>query len=297
MLGAIMSDDFLEGAFTQYLQANLDPYAGKEFSQALRREGLVDEGLALQTYLNSGEVSACVFQRQPWAHRQCLVSPTPPVNARFGDLWLDTVEMNMSVFVPNKPGTSPHGLGWISTHPVCVWQFLTFLKLVRRGRVRTEFPFPADYLSLERFKGLSSASYVTDVYQDEAFAYSRWFGKWLSSQLDLANARHHLQPQELEAVLPAKMYLWDSSEDIEGLRLAISHDNMEKQPGDEVQLSLRGQGPSHSDRMVYGEWERSPFVGLSTVVLSALAIDRRKKSHTAYFDLENTALNLSGMET
>lgn len=297
MLGVVMKDDFLEGLFTHYLQSNLDPYVGREFGQALQKAGLSDEGLALLSYSHNRQESMCVFQRQPWTNCQCIVSPTPPANARFGDLWLDTVEMNVAVLVPNTPGTSLHGIGWISTHPVWVWQFRTFLKLVRRGRVRTEFPFPADYLSPERFQVLGSTTYVTNVYHDEASAYSRWFGKSLTDQLDLANARSHLQPQEFEALLPVNLRLWDRSEDVEELRLAITHDSLEKLPGEEVEMWMRGEKPLHSTRMVYGEWERSPTIGFSTVVLQALVIDRTTKTHTATFDLENTALNLSGVQT
>ncbi|MGE3807222.1 MAG: hypothetical protein AB7K24_21375 [Gemmataceae bacterium] len=288
-----MNNDLLVNAYTQYHQSKLDFNAGREFSQILQRAGLFDESLALELYFRSENESVFAFQREPWTNRRCVVSLTPPVNAQFGDLWLDPVEVNVAVFVPNRPESSQQGIGWISRHPVQVWQFCTFLKLVRKGASRTEFPFPTDYLSSERFQGLSSTLFATNVYHDEAIAYAVWFGKWLTSRLDLGNARRYLRAEEFRDLLPENMRLWDGSLDREELRLAIGRDCLEKLPEDDIQMLLRGEKLPQPDRMVYGEWERSPSIGFSSVVHSALTIDRLKKSYTSYFDLENTALNLS----
>lgn len=289
MVGAAMPDDYLEKAFTEYLQSNLDPRAGIEVGNALQKAELLDEALALRSYLQKGPESVCLFHRPPWENRRCTASSEAPSQAQVGDLWLDIVEMNVAVLVPNRPGTHPNGIGWLSTRPVREWQFRTFLKLARLGAGRTMFPVPPDYLRPDRFQG-PSAAYVTDLYHDEASAYSAWFGKMLCTQMDLSNAQSFLQPAAFEAILPKDMLLWDSSEDIEELRFAFCQDTLGKTPGDEVQKWMRREKLSHPDRMVYGEWERNSTIGLSTIVLQALKIDRKEKTHTTSFDLENTAL-------
>jgi hypothetical protein len=133
------------------------------------------------------------------------------------------------------------------------------------------------------------------LYHDEAFAYSLWFGKWLSSQGSLANGRYFLHSEEFEAVLPRAIRLWDRSLDQEDLRFAVCYDPEETIAGQEHRMWVGAEGVEDLPAVAYGEWERSPKIGFSTVVLPALAIDRRTPSHTAYFDLENTALNLGAV--
>jgi hypothetical protein len=125
------------------------------------------------------------------------------------------------------------------------------------------------------------------LYHDEAAAYACWFGKLLTSQLDLSNALVFLRSAEFEAVLPDGVRLWDGSVDVEELRLAISRSTVDSSPGMQVQMLMRGEEPPEASRMVYGEWERRSTVGFSTVVLSQLPIDRTVKAHTANFLFEN----------
>jgi hypothetical protein len=282
--------DDLEIAFTSYLWSGFTPATTGVMGEALARAGFSDEARALQQYAEFGPQSVYVTKMPPWTGRQCSCGPTPPEEARFGDLWFDPVELSLAVLVPNTPDSSDQAIVWISTHPVFAWQFRAFLRLVRRGRARTPLPFPNDYLCLPRFRGLAATQYVTDLYQDEALAYVRWFGKLLTSQLDLANAVSHLAPDALGVTFPADMRLWDGSEDIEDVRVAIGRNSVSRMPGEEIQLWMRGETAPDSVRMVYGEWERSPSIGCSTAMLPALRMNRGAFQHTAYFDLENTAL-------
>jgi len=211
----------------------------------------------LKHYLQFGPHVEYTTQKAPWSGRQCFCGPAPRKEAKFGDLWFDTVELSLAVLIPNTPGRSEQAIVWVSTHPVFVWKFRTFLRLVHRGRARTPIPFRDDYLSPHRFQDLRSTDYITDVYQDEAVAYVRWFGKFLTSQIDLANAMAYLKPETFSAVFPSEMQLWDGSEDIEEIRLAISHSSVARLPAEEIQMWMRGQRSSGSIRIVYAEWEKS----------------------------------------
>ncbi len=290
-----MKEDSLEQLFADYLQSKLATNTAWEIGRALARTDLFfDEGAALQAYLRDGPDSTYVWQRPPWTGSRCRAGTTPPAPAHFGDLWLDTVELRTAILVPNTPDVSKDSIAWVSLRPVHVWQFRTFARLMRRGRRRTEFPFPEDYLNPARWGEMSSQALITNIYHDEALGYAVWFGKFPTSHGELCNAQTFLPPAAFQEILPRDLKLWHGVVDLEWERDAYGQESLDKIPRDDVPDSVGPDGQPGPDRIVFAEWERHPNIGFSTALSAHPRIDRTKPSFTEHFDLQNSALNLPG---
>ena len=289
-----MHDNSLDAAFTTYLVSKRDFASGDKLSRALlATDLLLDEGCALACFLQHGERTVYWWKGARWSDRDCYVTSQLPVHPRPGDLWLDTVELATAVYLPNSPGFSPDSAGWTAIRPVQAWQFRTFVALARLGQLRTPFPYPKDYLMPARFANTEATDFMTDIYHDEAFAYALWFGKMLTNQGQLINAKGYVQPVQFDDILPSDLRLWDSSLDVEDVRLAIGRQSLDKLPGSEVQALQGFAKLPNPDRMVYAEWYRDPTIGFSTTTLPKLGLVRQNKIYTAYFDLENNALDVA----
>src|SRR5436309_439839 len=168
----------MEEGFRKYLETGLDPAAAEDLCRQLHLSGLQTEGTALQTYIGDGAARAVsVDLGGIWRNRRCVAGPYPPAAVRSGDMWFDTVELTPMILLPRRADVPPDRGDWFATHPVYVWQFRAFLSLVKTGRKRIGLPVPLDYLRRDRFESLGSKEFITNVYHDEAIAYSHGFGK------------------------------------------------------------------------------------------------------------------------
>lgn len=283
----------LAKTFEDYLKSGLDSGATKEMCQALYYSGLHNESIALRKYLEAQAESADHPIELNWNQRKCYAGLNPPPNPNPGDVWFDVVELTPMILIPQARDVSPPA-NWLAMHPVYEWQFKGFLGCVKVGGKRIEFEHPADYLSAKKFKDVGGTKFITDIYHDEALAYVGWFGKCLSDQFDLQDARAFLNDNEFSMALPPGMRLWSGMEysGSEFVRIAIGRDTLYKEPKDryaEFLLRESGENLSLPSRMLYEEWERREEIGFSTMVFLDPEPLSTLPSETIFFNLKNAA--------
>jgi hypothetical protein len=279
----------LETAYQEYLESELASKAAEKLVFILRQSGLEVEAHALDTYSRLGPGVVCVTEERG-DERSYVVSLDLPSEAKPGDLWFDPVELNMSVFIPNPKGRSEDVISWVSMHPVYVWQYRAFLNLVEIGKKTEIFPTPDDYLTQQRINGQSSLAYVTDIYQDEALAYSSWMRKSLSDTSVINAVRAYLSSEELCRMVPDTLKFWDSSNFQEEYRVAFGLNTLDKNPSldyDDIIDENYNALESLPDRMLYEEWDHRSNIGMitSTAIFCGLSQDNTASSF--YHDFLN----------
>jgi hypothetical protein len=285
----------LEKTFQNYLRSRSDKGAAGEMCRVLDHSGLHNESRALEAYLEARAISVHRSGELDWDQRKCYAGPYPPSNPSLNDVWFDVVELTPMILIPREEeAPSLDRAFWLAMHPVYRWQFKGFLECAKVRRKLIEVPSAADYLSAERFEGISPTKFVTDVYHDEALAYAHWFGKFLSGQFALMDAKHFLDDNEFSQVLPPGMRLWDEAEFpfSEFVRRAVGNDTLCKTQDDrydEFLLRESGENESLPDRMLYEEWERREDIGFSTFVRFQVGLIESRLRHSIFFEFRNAA--------
>lgn len=277
----------LASRFRDYLAFDLDVAAGIRLAGSLADAGLAKEAQALQAHLTN----ASGLTSWRWDGRPCTISASLPPNPNPGDVWFDAVEITPMIMCPHpRRPTELYQASWVALHPVQYWQFRAFLELVKVGHKRTEFPHAPDYMDPARFAQQPPLSFVTNVYHDEALAYTAWFGKSLCGARDLDFARSLVSPAEFQMVLPEGLRLWDASEysGSEFVRRAIGLDTIDKDENDEADLLESGENLRLPDRMLFDEWERRADIGFASSVSPGFPMTNELQ-HSLFFDLENSA--------
>lgn len=283
----------IETLYKNYLESLLAVQTGRTLYQACYQMGLQKEGQALEDYFESNAEKGKGIQGRDWNGRRCFIGAHLPPNLRPGDVWFDITEISPMILIPpsDKSSTSPGQL--ISLHPVYVWQFRTFLRLVDYHLVNKYFMNVPDLLQLDRFISMDNTAIVTDVYHEEAVAYAHWFGKYLCGQFDLQTAKTFLSAEDFLQVLPSHICLWDESEypDSEFVRIAVGHNTLYKDPNDDFDLREEKKNKNLSDRALYEEWEYNSTIGLSTLVSLEVGL-MKKLPRKAYefVEMRNAAM-------
>jgi hypothetical protein len=278
----------LEIAYQNYLENAFDSIATENLVAALEHYDLNLESQALKTYLNQG--AGAKYTVDIWNGRLCNISFEPPLNAQPGDLWFDLVELNLAILIPNPVGMSHHVTSWISTHPVKVWQYRTFLNLVEIGEKIDVFPAPLDYLNSIRFQGKDGLFCITDLYQDEALAYSGWMRKNLCGQMEAIAARAYLSSDEFSTIFPPILKLWESDDFQEWYRTAIGRSNIDKKPSYEYEHIIKEnyqELESQPDRMLYEEWDCRSNIGMLTIVPVSTGLSQQSTFSTFHYEILN----------
>jgi hypothetical protein len=279
----------LETAYQDYLESGLSTKASEKLVHVLQQNGLELEARALETYGSFGSGATCVVKE--WnENRSCTVALDLPINAKPGDLWFDPIELNLSVFIPNPMGRSEDVISWVSTHPVYVWQYRTFLDLVKVGEKTEIFSIPDDYLTHNRIEGQPSLAYVTDIYQDEALAYSSWMRKSLSDMSIINAVRTYLSPREICSVVPDTLKFWDSSIFQEEYRVAFGLNSLDKNPSldyEDIIDENYSELESLNDRMLYEEWEYRNNIGMITSIALFCGLSKGNTALSSYYAFLN----------
>lgn len=283
----------IEKIYRHFLESELDPQVGKTLCQVLHQVGLHGEGQALEAYCKHNFQVIHDFEDSTWGKRRCFIGPDLPSQAEPGDLWFDIVELTSMILVPAPHTPMAAAMReWVSTHPVYVWQFRTFLSLVDWRLARKYFMNASDLMETNRFESMSSMAFITNVYHEEAVAYAHWFGKQLAGQFTLEAAREFSEPKEFSGMLPQNVRLWDGAEysSSEFVRIAIGHDTLDKDPDNEFELRESGKNQLLADRMLFEEWERRPNIGFSTAVsLQIGLIKELPRLGYEFLELQNAA--------
>jgi hypothetical protein len=288
------AEQSLETAYQVYIESRLAAEAAKELVVVLKKSGLQLESDALESYCVEG--SGATFVAKGWNNdRLCIVSLDMPTNAKPGDLWFDPVELNLAILIPNPEGISHHVMSWVSTHPVYVWQYRTFLRLVKVGKKIEVFPNPDDYLTFSRVDNQDSLDYVTNIYHDEAIAYSSWMHKSLSGKFELNAMSEYLGIEELKRILPNALKLWESSDVEEWYRTAVGINNLDKDFSFEygkIIAEKYKELESNPTRILYQEWDYRNYISMMTIVPAFCGLGRYDTTETFYYEILNTAPRL-----
>jgi hypothetical protein len=282
------SEYALESAYQDYLTNNLEFNAAEKLVAVLEQSGLKAESHALEKYLAQGSGTRYVVNK--WGDRSCTVGLDLPSEAEPGELWFDPVELNFSILIPNPVGISHHVKSWVSTHPVYVWQYRAFLSLVEINKKLDNFPVPSDYLRANRTRSQDSLSYVTNIYHDEAVAYSSWMRKSLCGQSNLESIKAYLNQKELSSILPQALKLWESGEFQEDYFVAVGRNSINKNPSldyDAITEENYEKLERLPDRMLYEEWDFRDNISMLTVVSVFLGIDQEGPAESFHYEFEN----------
>jgi hypothetical protein len=275
-------------SYLNYLKSGLGSKEAEKLVIALEQNKLELESHALRIFLTEG--SGAKFTAKSWKNRVCTVSLGLPENSEPGDIWFDPIELNMAILIPNPEGISHHVKSWISTHPVYAWQYQAFLNLVKVGKKLDAFSTPDDYLTQGRTQHQASLKYVTNLYQDEALAYSSWMRKSLCGQVHLNAARAYLGSTELSRILPTTLKLWESGEFQEDYRTAVGLNSISKNPSldyDDIIDENYDELESQPDRMLYEEWDCRSNIGMLTKVSAFTGLSEGHTTETFHFQLLN----------
>lgn len=258
----------LTTVYVDYLRKPIVPGVMESLRQQLHASGLNDEAQAIGAVLDDGSDSQVTLRGGPWAGQRCTVGPLPPKCVASGSLWFDTVQLTLMVLIVRSENLALNPGQWIATHPVKLWQYLAFVQCVEVRRDITEFKYPSDLLSADRFKNSDLMEYATNIYHDEAIACAHWFGTVLSGQFDLVLARTILNDQQFDAVLPIGLRLWDEAEHpaSEFLRVAVSRQSMDRSIYDDPIDSVEDCKQLGRNRLSFEEWERRNDIAFSTCV-------------------------------
>jgi hypothetical protein len=284
----IHKENPLEILYKDYLESNLNFSIAERLVTVLKKNRLELESYALKTYLDKG--SGSKISVSEWGNRSCIISLNLPDNAEPGDLWFDPVELNLAILIPSPQDISHHLTSWVSTHPVYVWQYRAFLRLIKVGKKLDVFPSPDDYLTLKRIHNQPSLKYVSNLYQDEAIAYSSWMRKSLCGQSNLKAMQEYLSLKELNSILPSTMKLWASGEFQEDYRIAVGLKSLNKNPSidyDDIVEENYDELESQSDRMLYEEWDDRGSIGMLTVVPVFIGLGQKDTTATFHYQLLN----------
>jgi hypothetical protein len=281
----------LETAYQIYLESTLDAKAANVLTLALEKNGLELESLALKTYFTEGSGAVCIAKG--WSNnRFCTVSLNPPARSNPGDLWFDPVELSLAILIPNPEGLSHHVTSWVSTHPVYVWQYRTFLNFVNLGDKIEVFPNPDDYLTPSRIDNQNSLNYITNIYHDEAVAYSGWMNKGLSGKNELNATKAYLGIEGLKRILPSELKLWEGSDFEEWYRTVIGINNLDIDPSFEygkVIAEKYEELEKKPNRILYQEWDRRSYISMLTIVPVFCGLGDYDSTETFYYKILNTA--------
>jgi hypothetical protein len=284
-----MSDLVLETAYQNYLESELASKSTERLIAVLAQYGLELEANALKVYLMEG--SGTHFSAVGLSTNcLCTISLDLPPNAKPGDLWFDPVELNFATLIPNPEGVSHHVKSWMSNHPVYVWQYRAFLNLIKIDKKIEVFNSPEDYLKSSRIENQESLSYITDLYHDEAVAYSSWMRKSLSGQGVLKAARAYLGSQELEKFLPSTLKFWESSDVEEWYRTAVGLNSLDRSFSLDYNDILEenfDKLDKKTDRMLYEEWDRRKFIGMMTIVPVFCGLGKDNTASSFYYEFLN----------
>jgi hypothetical protein len=257
-----------ERSYQAYLESDLHPQVGQVLIAVLQSHGLEIEAQGLSVYLEQGEGSTYYPKLDLWGSSVCTVGIDFPLDGKTGDLWFDPIELNLAVLVEHLPYQSHHVTSWISTHPVYVWQYRTFLRLVEVGEKTSPYALTDDYLCITRIESQASLDFITNIYHDEALAYLTWIGKGPCNQGQLEAANEQLNSSQMQSILPLPLRVWDGVEFQEQYYIAVALNTIYRNPSldynDIIEQSEKLK--TCASRMLYDEWDKQSNVGLLTSI-------------------------------
>jgi hypothetical protein len=218
-----------------------------------------------------------------WAGGLAFLGADPPAEAPQGSLWFDPRELQLHLLVARDPGEVPKGtdpaLSWLSTEPVRLFQWRSFLENAFMERAGT----PPDFIPFlpRDFRGPDLAA-ATGMSAPEARLYAVWLGKALPTLYDWECAAtlgdHRLQ--DLWAGASTREWLADDAGD-DSVRVAAGPRQWEIDPSDQFEEIELGDDLSDDERIVFPRTTRTADFGLRTRVLVQFGLVREMSDRGA----------------
>lgn len=217
-----------------------------------------------------------IVEEGSWRGRRAWIGPQLPNTSEPGQLWFDTVEIMVMVSLPREPPGDdwlPEAieqwtplLGWLSLHPVAVWQYQAYLTLAK--------PSMAAAVSERISRDVDETAAVRCVTGFEAYAFVAWMGKWLSDQLSW-QAVHEKMGEETFRLM------WGNS-----IKEWCAYDS------DAIAVSPRTLYADHKDepddlrppelQMVYSGTDWAPEIGFRTALYDGIGLLVSEPGHPRY---------------
>lgn len=235
----------------------------RKLISALKEDGYRQESIFLNEYLRNGDTKL-IIQEGVWKGHTCYIGQHPPPAANDGDIWFDVMELTPMVFVTvaNSRGWPPF-LEWIATHPVYVWQFKAFARVVEWRHLGSGPQDDSRFLNIDLDRQENN-DYVRWVTNEEACAYTQWFGKFPVLQPSLQAARGVLDDSQFSQILPDAIQLWGYTRifAIEH-RVATGLNNLMDEPDDHLE-QLTNVNTSDENQIWYPFRTRAEHISFSS---------------------------------
>lgn len=164
----------LTETYINYLQSNRDKSTVPALTDALNKNGLILEAKLLNLYYNNScKPTEITGKSGVFADHQIIISETAPQNSPRGIVWFDPAELTPYYYFKNVVGAC-------ATHPVYYWQYAGFLNVMQCELPKYDNSYFSSGMLKDdktRFGNLKETDFVTNIYCDESFTYSFWFGK------------------------------------------------------------------------------------------------------------------------
>lgn len=237
--------------YTSYLQSNgIEMKA--ELCDALKDCGLFHHYNALKMYFDEGSDTS--IELGLFGGVTCHISKIPPSEVETGDLWLDPFELALMIRTTNPLGFGQGVVGWLSIHPVYFWQYTAFQRLVKYA-VRDDSFLQVNDLLTSRPFGIEKSDYATDIYNEEARAYSSWHGKWLASSIRIKAFIQSWEHSSPPLLSDTGVNYWGEMGMDESTRLVYGFN--------EEKSLIKGQ---------VSEWVRDDTIGLVTSIVDQVGL-------------------------
>jgi hypothetical protein len=200
-----------------------------------------------------------------WRGRTAWIGPQLPKITEAGQLWMDTAELIVMISVAREPpGADWHPeaikrwtplAGWLSLHPVAVWQHHAYLTTAHPS---------APVATVHRIlRDVEETAAVTRLTGPEAFGFADWMGKELPSQF-LWQSVHATMGETFDRLWGASSKEWcEYPEPDNDEAIALSRQTLNLDPSEERDAD---QSPPPAQRMLYSCNDWSPEIGFRTAV-------------------------------
>lgn len=151
-----------------------DPSRGLALANALSASRPLEAHL-LERFAREGTGSV-VINEGSWHGRTAWIGPQLPKTSEAGQLWFDTIELTAMVSLARPPPEADWApqaiqrwtplLGWLSLHPVSVWQYNAYVAMTKGPPLRI-------------LRDVEEMAPVTSVTPLEAHDFCRWMSKQL----------------------------------------------------------------------------------------------------------------------
>lgn len=244
-----------------------DPSHGSVLAGALKTSRPLDAHL-LDRFAREGTGSVTIGEGS-WRGRTAWIGSQLPKTSESGQLWLDTIELTVMVSVAREPPAADWApeaikrwtplLGWLSLHPVAVWQYNAFVTMTKGAPLRA-------------LRDVEEMAPVTSVTPLEAHHFARWMSKRLPERF-LWESVHERMTDSFDRIWGTSVKEWFGwPEPDEDEAFALSPKTIYEIPSEQEEPVPPAR------RMRYSCNHRSPDISFRTAVFTEVGLQSSQSS-------------------